>query len=81
MPIFNVPIEGTIVMVADTAEEARNKARDLLLSGESFSDDLTTMNATEIRSEEDLIDQWEPDWIPYGVPFDGDHTIRWYLEK
>ena len=39
MPIFNVPIEGTIVMVAETAEEARNKARDLLISGESFSDE------------------------------------------
>lgn len=80
MPIFNVPIEGTIVMVADTAEEARNKTRDLLLSGENLGDYLTTIVATEISSEEDL-DQWELDWMPYGVTPDETRTIRWYLEK
>lgn len=49
MPIFNVLIEGTIVMVAENAEEARNKAQDLLIHGENLKDDLTAMVATEIR--------------------------------
>lgn len=81
MPIFNVLIEGTIVMVAETAEEARSKAQDLLIHGENLKDDLTAMVATEIRSEEDLIDQWELDWMPYGGPHDKTRPIRWYLEK
>lgn len=81
MPIFNVLIEGTIVMVAENAEEARNKAQDLLIHGENLKDDLTAMVATEIRSEEDLIDQWELDWMPYGGSHDETRPIRGYLKK
>jgi hypothetical protein len=81
MPIFNVLIEGTIVMVAETAEEARNKARDLLISGKSLGDDLTAIVATEIRSEEDLIDQWELDWMPYGEHPEKARPIKWHLEQ
>jgi len=68
MPVFNVEIEGVIVVVAESENDATNKAQDALRSyGGRFSEDLSAIIAHQVKSAKDLYDQWDGDCIPYGA--------------
>jgi hypothetical protein len=68
MPLFNVALEGTVVLHADTPDEARRKWRGSLSKYLGCLDELTATSVETITSESDLVDQWEPDCLPYGLP-------------
>ena len=76
MPIYNVEIEGTIVVVADDEQSAREKTQSILY-GSRLGEELSAMGSTKIKSKDDLIDQWTPDCLPYGAS--DNRTIEDYL--
>jgi hypothetical protein len=76
MPLFNVFVEGAIVIFAPN-EEAINSA----ISSDIVRDDshLTVVSVSRIESEKDLCEQWEPECLPYGLPPDDFRSIRGIL--
>ena len=79
MPLYHVEIEGTIVVVADDEVSAMDKVQELLDGGNHrISEDLSAIFSKDIKSKDDLFDQWTPDCLPYGAT--DNRTIGEYLE-
>jgi hypothetical protein len=68
MPLFNVFVEGVVVVYAPDEETAIERA----MSADIPKEDLAAVAVSRITSESALCEQWEPECLPYGLPH-GDH--------
>jgi hypothetical protein len=75
MPLFNVFVEGVVVVFAPDADAAIERA----LSADTAKDDLAVVSVSRIKSEAALCEQWEPEHRPYGLPHDDYRSIRGIL--
>ena len=66
MTLFNVSIAGVYVVAAQDSDEAMKQAR-MIFEGADDVGDLEIVHIAEIASEADLVDDWKPDCVPYGV--------------
>ena len=78
MNLYNVDIEGLIVMAAESEDDALDKVEDALRTyGGRFAEDLSATRAIQIKTTNDLMDQWTDDCLPYGTK--GDAPISQYI--
>jgi hypothetical protein len=75
MPLFNVFMEGLVVVYAPDEETAIQR----VMSSDTSTDDLAVVSVSRITSEAALCEQWEPDCLPYGLPADDYRSIRGIL--
>lgn len=68
MPLYNVELEGILVVAADSEASALARAQALIDSREvRFHEDLSAVDAYRIHTVADLADAWTPDCLPYGT--------------
>jgi len=75
MPLFNVFVEGVVVIYAPDSDTAIQRA----MSGDTARDELEVVAVSRITSESALCEQWEPECLPYGLPYGDYRSIRGIL--
>ena len=75
MPLFNVFVEGVVVVYAPDSDTAIERAMSAVIP----IDDLAAVAVSRITSEAALCEQWEPECLPYGLPPDDYRSIRGIL--
>ena len=66
MPLFNVTIEGVIVVDAPDEDSALDRARREIDGIGDFANELAAVHACPVRSEADLHGGWSHDCYPFG---------------
>lgn len=78
MPLFNVHLEGTVVIYAGTSKEAWDRCHAFV---PGLPPEISAVGAQKIQSENDLENCWEPEYRPYGLESGDYRSIRQILQE